>query len=150
MITYLTRALAIGAGLAALPALGASAAAVSTRAVSLTQDPVVMRLSKDEFRIAFGLNAERCANVGCNGVIRYRVDWKTEDGTTRSEIKRVSYTAAPSASRSLTVDRQYFDTAEGAHTTDVVRVNVEMITCADGAESAATRTASTASASARQ
>ena len=144
MTTYLTRTLAIAASLAALPALGANAAAVSTRAVSLTQDPVVMRLSKDEFRIAFGLNADRCATGGCNGVIRYRVDWKTEDGTTRSEIKRVSYTAVPSAHRALTVDRQYFDTAEGAHTTDVVRVSVEMITCADGAESATTRTASTA------
>jgi len=145
MTTYLTRTLAVVATLAALPALGANAAAISTRAVSLTQDPVVMRLSKDEFRIAFGLNAERCASTGCNGVIRYRVDWKTEDGTTRSEIKRVSYTAVPSANRALTVDRQYFDTAEGAHTTDVVRVNVDMITCEDGVPSAATRTASAAS-----
>jgi len=145
MTTYLTRTLAVVATLAALPALGANAAAISTRAVSLTQDPVVMRLSKDEFRIAFGLNAERCASTGCNGVIRYRVDWKTEDGTTRSEIKRVSYTAVPSANRALTVDRQYFDTAEGAHTTDVVRVNVDMITCEDGVPSAPTRTASAAS-----
>jgi len=145
MTTYLTRTLAVVATLAALPALGANAAAISTRAVSLTQDPVVMRLSKDEFRIAFGLNAERCASTGCNGVIRYRVDWKTEDGTMRSEIKRVSYTVVPSANRALTVDRQYFDTAEGAHTTDVVRVNVDMITCEDGVPSAATRTASAAS-----
>jgi hypothetical protein len=145
MTTYLTKTLAIAASFAALPALGANAAAVSTRAVSLTQDPVVMRLNKDEFRIAFGLNAEHCAAVGCNGVIRYRVDWKTEDGTMRSEIKRVSYTAVPSANRALTVDRQYFDTAEGAHTTDVVRVSVDMITCADGVESATTRTASAAS-----
>jgi len=145
MTTYLTRTLAVVATLAALPALGANAAAISTRAVSLTQDPVVMRLSKDEFRIAFGLNAERCASTGCNGVIRYRVDWKTEDGTMRSEIKRVSYTVVPSANRALTVDRQYFDTAEGAHTTDVVRVNVDMITCEDGVPSAPTRTASAAS-----
>ena len=144
MTTYLIKTLAIAASLAALPALGANAAAVSTRAVSLTQDPVVMRLSKDEFRIAFGLNAERCVTAGCNGVIRYRVDWKTEDGTTRSEIKRVSYAAVPSANRALTVDRQYFDTAEGAHTTDVVRVSVDMITCLDGVPSATTRTASTA------
>jgi hypothetical protein len=147
MTAYLTRTLAIAASLAALPALGANAAAVSTRAVSLTQDPVVMRLSKDEFRIAFGLNSEHCASGGCNGVIRYRVDWKTEDGTTRSEIKRVSYTAVPSAHRAMTVDRQYFDTAEGAHTTDVVRVSVDMITCEDGvgSGSASSRTASTAS-----
>jgi hypothetical protein len=142
MTTYLTRTLAIAAGLAVLTASAANAAPVSAHAVSLTQDPVVMRLSKDEFRIAFGLNAERCATAGCNGVIRYRVDWKTEDGTMRSEIKRVSYAAVPSAHRALTVDRQYFDTAEGAHTTDVVRVSVDMITCVDGVESAATRTAS--------
>jgi hypothetical protein len=32
----------------------------------------------------------------------------------------------------LTVDRQYFDTAEGAHTTDIVRVTVESITCMQG------------------
>lgn len=145
MTTLKTRTLAIAASLAALPALGAGAAAVSTRVVSLTQDPVVMRLNKDEFRIAFGLNAEHCASSGCSGVIRYRVDWKTEDGTTRSEFKRVSYTAVPHAKRALTVDRQYFDTAEGAHTTDVVRVSVDMITCVDGPESARTRTASTAS-----
>jgi hypothetical protein len=145
MTTYLTKTLAIAATLAALPTLGANAAAVSSRAVSLTQDPVVMRLSKDEFRIAFGLNAERCASGGCNGVIRYRVDWRTEDGTMRSEIKRVSYSAMANANRALTVDRQYFDTAEGAHTTDVVRVSVDMITCVDGVTSAATRTASAAS-----
>jgi hypothetical protein len=35
--------------------------------------------------------------------------------------------------RTMTVDRQYFDTAEGAHTTNVVRVTVAMITCVDGA-----------------
>ena len=142
MATYLTRTLTIAASLAALPALGANAAAVSIRAVSLTQNPVVMRLSKDEFRIAFGLNAERCAAGGCSGVIRYRVDWKTEDGTTRSELKRVSYAVVPRSSHSLTVDRQYFDTAEGAHTTDVVKVSVDLITCVDGAEFGAARTAS--------
>jgi hypothetical protein len=144
MTTSLARTLLIAASLAALPALGASASAAAARSVSLTQDPVVMRLSKDEFRIAFGLNAEQCASLGCNGVIRYRVDWKTEDGTTRSEIKRVSYAAAPRATRTITVDRQYFDTAEGAHQTDVVRVSVDMITCADGTESATARTASAA------
>src|ERR1700728_5412333 len=89
-------------GLVTLGAAGISSAA--KRAVTLTQDPVVMRLSKDEFRIAFGLNAERCASGGCNGVIRYRVDWRTEDGTMRSEIKRVSYSAMANANRALTVD----------------------------------------------
>jgi len=142
MTSSLAKTLLIATSLAALPALGESASAATTRSVSLTQEPVVMRLSKDEFRIAFGLNAERCASNGCSGVIRYRVDWKTEDGTTRSEIKRVSYTASPSANRTMTVDRQYFDTAEGAHTTAVVRVSVDMITCVDGAEAATSRTAS--------
>ena len=138
MTTYLTKTLAIAATLAALPMLDANAAAVSSRAVSLTQDPVVMRLSKDEFRIAFGINGERCGANGCSGVIRYRVDWKTADGTTRSEIKRVGYSVAPLARRTIAVDRQYFDTAEGRHTTDVVKVSVDAITCRDGVDERAT------------
>ena len=32
----------------------------------------------------------------------------------------------------MTVDRQYLDTAEGAHTTDVIKVQVDKITCLDG------------------
>lgn len=102
--------------------------------VSLTQEPLVMRLSKDEFRIAFGLSAERAAAGGCSGVIRYHVDWKTEDGTTRSEFRRVNYSLAPRSSRSITVDRQYFDTAEGQHTTEVVRVSVDRISCLDAGD----------------
>jgi hypothetical protein len=128
--------------------LGVIASAVAAppaeHSASLTQDPVVMRLSKDEFRIAFGINSEHCAATGCNGVIHYRVDWKAEDGLTRSESKRVSYAALPSTGRSITVDRQYFDTAEGAHTTDVVRVSVDKITCLDGVDAAGARTASNA------
>lgn len=91
-----------------------------------------MRLSKDEFRVAFSINAERCAPNGCNGVIQYRIDWKTENGTTRSEIKLVNYIVSPTANRAMTVDRQYLDTAEGAHTTDVIKVQVDKITCLDG------------------
>jgi hypothetical protein len=145
MHKYLIKTLILTAAIAGVSASGGTAEAASNRrAVSLTEDPVVMRLHKDEFRIAFGLNAERCAVSGCNGVIRYRVDWTTEDGTPRSEIKRVSYTVAANSSRAITVDRQYFDTAEGAHTTDVVRVTVDMITCVDGADRPAARTASTA------
>ena len=121
---------------------GACGASASERSASLTQEPVAMRLHKDEFRIAFGINAEHCAQNGCNGVIRYRVDWKTEDGITRTEIKRVSYSVAPHQSRALSVDRQYFDTAEGAHTTDVVKVSVDKITCLEGAESDAGQIAS--------
>jgi len=112
---------------------GAGAASPSSeRSVSLTQDPLIMRLNKDEFRIAFGINGERCGNSGCNGMIRYRVDWKAADGATHSETKHVSYTVSPNAHRTITVDRQYFDTAEGQHTTDVVKVRIDAITCVDG------------------
>src|SRR5580698_8589945 len=119
--------------LAALSA-GAYAAPASQRSISLTQEPLVMRLNKNEFRIDFGINAERCGANGCSGMIRYRVDWKTADGATRSEIKQVGYSVSPQARRTITVDRQYFDTAEGRHTTDVVKVSVDAITCRDGAD----------------
>src|SRR5258706_6224682 len=125
----------ISLGLMAMMTLsaGAIAAPPVERSVSLTQDPLIMRLNKDEFRIAFGINGERCGANGCSGMIRYRVDWKTADGATRSEIKHVSYTVSPLARRTIAVDRQYFDTAEGQHTTDVVRVSIDAITCRDGA-----------------
>jgi hypothetical protein len=112
--------------------VGSSAALSSERSVLLTQDPLVMRLNKDEFRIAFGINAERCAPNGCAGSIHYRVDWKTPDGTRRSEIKQVGYVVSPGATRTITVDRQYFDTSEGGHTTDVVKVSIDRITCRAG------------------
>jgi hypothetical protein len=118
--------------LVAMTALSAGAAPASKHSVSLTQDPLIMRLNKDEFRIAFGINGERCGANGCSGMISYRVHWKTADGATRSEIKHVSYTVAPRAHRTIAVDRQYFDTAEGQHTTDVVKVSVDAITCRDG------------------
>ena len=133
MTRYLTAMLIAAAGSLAWPALGSTAVSPSGRSASLTQDPVVMRLSKDEFRIAFGVNAQGCVSNGCNGVIQYTVEWKTEDGTVISEFKRVSYNVLPHSMRTMTVDRQYFDTAEGAHTTNVVRVTVDMITCVDGA-----------------
>jgi hypothetical protein len=118
--------------LLAMVTLSAGAAPPSQRSVSLTQDPLVMRLNKDEFRIAFGINGERCRQNGCNGMIRYRVDWKTADGTIRSETKHVNYSVSPLAPRTIAVDRQYFDTAEGQHTTDVVKVSIDAITCRDG------------------
>lgn len=104
-----------------------TAAPASERAASLTQEPLVMRLGKDEFRIAFGIDAAPFGSNGGNGVIRYRVDWKTEDGTTRSEIKRVNFAVPPGANRTITVDHQYLDTAERKHTTEVVKVSVEEI-----------------------
>jgi hypothetical protein len=112
---------------------GVGAAPASKHSVSLTEDPLIMRLNTDEFRIAFGINGERCGANGCSGVISYRVDWKTADGATRSEIKHVSYTVLPSARRTIAVDRQYFHTAEGQQTTDVVKVSIAAITCRDGA-----------------
>jgi hypothetical protein len=115
----------------------AGAAPTSKRAV-LTQEPLVMRLNKDEFRIAFGINGERCGANGCSGMIRYRVQWKTADGAAHSEIKRVGYSVSPLAPRTIAVDRQYFDTAEGRNTTDVVKITVDAITCRDGADERAT------------
>ena len=103
--------------------------------VSLTQSPLVMRVGKDEFRVAFGINSVGCARIGCYGAIRYRVNWKAEDGTTRSDIREVGYTVVPTAARTITVDRQYFDASEGAHTTDVAEVTVARITCHRGVES---------------
>jgi hypothetical protein len=113
-------------------AAAAGTAPTPQRVVSLTQEPLVMRINKDEFRIAFGINGERCGDNGCSGMIRYRVDWKITDGATHSELKHVHFTVSPSASRTIAVDRQYFDTAEGQHTTDIVKVSVDAITYRDG------------------
>jgi hypothetical protein len=129
-------------GMAALCAAGhvnSAPAVLPEQAVVLTHDPLIMRLSKDEFRIAFGINGARCGERGCSGQIRYRVDWQTPDGTTRSEIRHVHYTVSPSVSRTIAVDRQYFDTAEGQHTTEVLKVSVDAITL-DGADSHAGKT----------
>jgi len=120
--THLKEIAALLAGLGACAPWGRAAEPPIERAAVLTQEPFVMRLSKDEFRIAFGINAPLCVANGCSGVIRYRVDWKTEDGTVVSELRRVSYELPAHYSRTITVDRQYLDTAEGAHTTEVVRV----------------------------
>jgi hypothetical protein len=108
--------------------VAAAAPAPPATPVSLTQSPLVMRLSKDEFRIAFGINGEKCLPQGCHGAIRYRVSWQTEDGARHSEIKQVSYSVLPNAGRAIAVDRQYFDTAEGAHLTDIIEVTVDAIT----------------------
>jgi hypothetical protein len=105
-------------------------AAPPESAVMLTGDPVVMRLSKDEFRIAFGIEGRSCKQ-GCNGSVRYRVGWKASDGTARTERKEVHYTVSPGTARTIAVDRQYLDTAEGAHTVDIVNVKVDTITRRD-------------------
>jgi hypothetical protein len=122
--TLLCSVLLMSAALQAGPAAAA--------AVSLTQDPLVMRMSKDEFRIVFGIDAAHCSASGCHGVIRYRVTWRAEDGATGSDVKQVAYAVAPHAPRSIVVDRQYFDTAEAQHTTEVIQVSIDRITCRVG------------------
>jgi len=97
--------------------------------VSLTQDPLVMRMGKDEFRIAFGLDAASCKETGCTGSIRYNTTWETEDGIRSTEQKTVTFNIPDGAERSLSVDRSYFDTAEAKHTTKVVGVDVSQISC---------------------
>ena len=124
----------IPAGLLGFVIVGVRAATPAQSQVSLTQAPLVMRLSKDQFRVAFGINGDRCFPSGCRGSIRYRVIWRTEDGLTRSDIRKVSYAVVPNSRRAITVDRQYFDTAEGEHTTEVVSVSVDLITCRRGVE----------------
>jgi hypothetical protein len=115
---------------------GAGVTASAVQSVSLSQDPLIMRLSKDEFRIAFGINGQSCGVNGCSGTIRYRVVWKTPDGASRSETRHVDYTVVPNAGRTIAVDRQYLDTAEGQNTTEVVNVHVDAITCNEGAADA--------------
>jgi len=117
--------------LIAMTALNTAAVAAppAQRSVTLTHEPLVMRLNKDEFRIAFAINGERGGANGCTGMIHYRVDWKTPDGITRTERKHVNFTVSPLASRTIAVDRQYFDTAEGQHMTDVVKVRIDAISC---------------------
>lgn len=105
-------------------------AASESCSVSMAQEPVVMRLGKDEFRIAFGLNSERCGANGCNGTISYLAKWTTEDGAARDERKQLSFAIPDGAKRSLVVDRHYFDTSEGKHTTQLSKVDVEGVSCA--------------------
>jgi len=118
--------------LSVLP-FGSAFAAPATCGVSLTQDPLVMRVGKDEFRIAFGLDAASCHEGGCSGSIRYDATWQTDDGRQSTERKTVAFDIPAGAERSLSVDRHYFDTAEAQHTTQIVGVAVDQISC-DSAE----------------
>jgi hypothetical protein len=120
--------LSLAFAFAALPCTGAFASE-GTCSVSLTQDPLVMRIGKDEFRIAFGLDAASCKENGCSGSIRYNTTWETEDGVRSTEQKTVAFHIPDGAERSLSVDRSYFDTAEAKHTTKVVGVDVSQISC---------------------
>ena len=114
--------------LSVLP-FGSAFAAPAACGVSLTQDPLVMRVGKDEFRIAFGLDAASCQESGCSGSIRYDATWKTDDGQQSTERKTVAFDIPAGAERSLSVDRHYFDTAEAQHTTQIVGVAVDQISC---------------------
>jgi hypothetical protein len=130
--TLLIGVLAAGTG------VGATVEAPAKRTVALVGPPLVMRLNNDEFRIAFGIDGERCMPGGCSGLIHYRVRWQTVDGTARSEMRRVSFRVSPHSGRTIAVDRQYLDTAEGAHRTQVMAVSVDRITCQDDAEPSGT------------
>ena len=110
-------------------AAGNAFAAEATCAVNVTNDPLVIRMDKDEFRIAFGVAGDACAKDGCSGVIRYRAAWRTEDGAEATDSKVLSYEIPSGAKRSIAVDRHYFDTSEGKHTTDLVRISVDDISC---------------------
>jgi hypothetical protein len=114
--------------LSVLP-FGGAFAAPATCGVSLTQDPLVMRVGKDEFRIAFGLDAASCQESGCSGSIRYDATWQTDDGQQSTERKTVAFDIPAGAERSLSVDRHYFDTAEAQHMTQIVGVAVDQISC---------------------
>ena len=114
--------------LSVLP-FGSAFAAPATCGVSLTQDPLVMRVGKDEFRIAFGLDAASCQESGCSGSIRYDATWQTDDGQQSTERKTVAFDIPAGAERSLSVDRHYFDTAEAQHMTQIVGVAVDQISC---------------------
>jgi hypothetical protein len=76
------------------------------------------------------VNSDACKANGCNGTIRYQASWKTEDGATSIDRKLLSYSIPDGATRSIAVDRHYFDTAEGKHTTDIVRVQIDAVSCA--------------------
>ena len=118
---------AIAVALFVLPC--AAAFAADTCSVSLTQDPLVMRIGKDEFRIAFGLDGSACNGRSCAGTIKYNTTWETEGGERSTEQKTVAFDIPDGAQRSLSVDRSYFDTAEARHTTKVVSVAVDQISC---------------------
>jgi hypothetical protein len=117
-------------GLVLALAVGNAAAAEASCAVNVTDEPVVIRMDKDEFRIAFGVAGDACEKGGCAGVIRYHAAWRTEDGTESTDDKVLSYEIPSGAKRSIAVDRHYFDTSEGRHTTDLVGVKIDDVSCA--------------------
>jgi len=114
----------------ALFPMASALAAPAACSVAINNDPVVIRMNKDEFRIAFGVTGEQCRETGCSGVIRYKAEWRTEDGAEAVDSKLLSYDIPSGSQHSIAVDRHYFDTSEGRHTTDVVKVSVDDVSCA--------------------
>jgi hypothetical protein len=105
------------------------APAFAAEPVCKAEKPVVMRIGKDEFRIAFGITGDGCTDKPCNGTIRYHAAWRADDGVGNTENKLLSFNIPDGAKRSIAVDRHYFDTSEGKHTTDLVDVTVDKISC---------------------
>jgi hypothetical protein len=99
----------------------------SSGGVIVTGEPLVMRLNNDEFRIAFGLEDKDHQPVTRKGSVHYRIDWRDGDGITHSDLRQVRYTLAPDTARTIAVDRQYLDTAEGANTSEVLKVSVDAV-----------------------
>ena len=122
LIAGIVLALSVGDVFAATPA--------ATCAVEVTKDAVIIRMDKDEFRIAFGVSGDRCEQSGCAGVIRYKAAWRTENGQEAVDTKLLSYDIPNGANHSIAVDRHYFDTSEGKHTTDLVEVTIDDVSCA--------------------
>jgi hypothetical protein len=122
LFALLMLALPLGEAFAATPA--------ATCAVKVAQDPVIIRMDKDEFRIAFAVSGQQCQDGGCSGVIRYQAAWRTEDGAQSTDAKTLSYDIPNGASQSIAVDRHYFDTSEGKHTTDLVQITIDDVSCA--------------------
>jgi len=108
----------------------ASAATPATCSVTVSIEPVIMRMSKDEFRIVFGVSGDQCSEKGCSGIIKYKAEWRTQEGTGNVDSKMLSYAIPSGSSRSIAVDRHYFDMGEGKHTTDLVHVSVDEVSCA--------------------
>ena len=105
-------------------------AAEATCAVNVTNDPVVIRMDKDEFRIAFGVAGDACEKRAARASSATSAAWRTEDGAEATDNKVLSYDIPSGAKRSIAVDRHYFDTSEGRHTTDLVDVKIDDVSCA--------------------
>jgi len=96
-----------------MAALSTAAARLLRRSIqSADQEPLIMRLNKDEFRIAFAINGERAVPTAArHDSLSSRLE--TPDGATRTERKHVNFTVSPSRAAPLPWT-QYFDTPKGS------------------------------------